>query len=33
MALSPDGGWLAADAGGRDIKLWKVENLLNACRN
>jgi len=33
MALSPDGRWLAADAGGRDVKLWKAENILNTCRN
>lgn len=33
VALSPDGHWLAADGGGRDIKLWKIENILSACRN
>jgi hypothetical protein len=32
MALSPNGRWLAADGGGRDVKVWKVENILNSCR-
>lgn len=32
MALSSDGRWLAAAGGGRDVKLWKVENILNSCR-
>jgi WD40 repeat protein len=33
MALSPDGRWLAADGGGRDVKVWKVENILNSCHS
>lgn len=32
MAISPNGRWLAADGGGRDVKLWRVENILNSCR-
>jgi len=32
MALSPNGRWLAAGGGGRDVRVWKVENILNLCR-